>query len=225
VVDAPNVHGARGLGLVESEPTVASLRSAVEQGAIEVLYVLDSGPDGSLGDTSWVVEARQAGRLRALIYQGVQSTDLAKIADVVLPGAAWVEKDATYSNDQGRLQAASRVMNPPGEAVDDWQILTSVGASFGLSFAYKSSQEVRAALAAATVGVAGLEGVDGQVFNRPLALKHWLQASNPMERWKWNTMFQDLPPVKGHNVQMETAPGPAVIPLKLVTDEISRASE
>jgi hypothetical protein len=46
-----------------------------------------------------------------------------------------------------------------------------------------------------------------------------------MERWKWNVMFQDLPPVKGHNVQMEAAPQPAVIPLKLVTEEISRTSE
>jgi len=224
-VDAPNVHGARALGLAQSEPTIADLRSAVERGEIEVLYVLDSGPDGSLGDVSWVVEARKAGRLHGLIYQGVQSTDLAKGADVVLPGAAWVEKGATYSNDQGRLQAASRVMNPPGEAVEDWQILTSVGASFGLPFTYQSSHDVRAALAAAMTGVTGFEGIDGQVFSRPLPLRHWLQASNPMERWKWNVMFQDLPPVKGHNVQMETAPAQAVIPLKLVTDEISRASE
>ena len=43
-----------------------------------------------------------------------------------------------------------------------------------------------------------------------------------MERWKWNAMFQDLPPVKGHNVQMEGAPAPSVIPLKLVTEEITR---
>ena len=64
-----------------------------------------------------------------------------------------------------------------------------------------------------------------QTFNRPLPLQHWLQASNPMERWKWNVMFQDLPPVKGHNVQMESAPQPSVIPLKLVTEEIARASE
>ena len=35
-----------------------------------------------------------------------------------------------------------------------------------------------------------------------------------MERWKWNVMFQDLPPVKGHNVQMEAAPQPSVIPLQ-----------
>ena len=46
-----------------------------------------------------------------------------------------------------------------------------------------------------------------------------------MERWKWDTMFQDLPPVKGHNVQMEQMSAPTVIPLRLVTEEISRTSE
>jgi anaerobic selenocysteine-containing dehydrogenase len=178
-----------------------------------------------MGDLTWLVEARTAGQLKVLIYQGVQMTDLAKVADVVLPGSAWVEKDATYTNDRGTLQAASKVMNPPGEAVEDWQILTSVAASFGLPFAYKSSQEVRLALSEAMAGTAGYEDVGGTGFNRPLPLQHWLQASNPMERWKWNVMFQDLPPVKGHNVQMESAPQPSMIPLKLVTDEISRASE
>ena len=46
-----------------------------------------------------------------------------------------------------------------------------------------------------------------------------------MERWKWNAMFQDLPPIKGHNVQMEAAPQPSVIPLKLVSEEMPRVSE
>jgi hypothetical protein len=46
-----------------------------------------------------------------------------------------------------------------------------------------------------------------------------------MERWKWDTMFQDLPPVKGHNVQMEGSHQATVIPLRLVTEEISRTSE
>ena len=64
----------------------------------------------------------------------MQATELAKVADVVLPGAAWVEKDATYTNETGRLQAASKVINPPGEAVEDWQILTSVAAALGLPF-------------------------------------------------------------------------------------------
>ena len=223
--DAPNVSGAQAFGLADEKPDLSSLRAQVEQGDIAVLHVFDPGPDGSLGDVSWIIDARKAGRLAALIYQGVQATDLAKVADVVLPGAAWVEKDATYTNDQGLLQAASKVMNPPGDAVDDWQILTSVAAALGLPFTFKSSQQVRSAMAAAMAAHSGFAGLSDQTFNRPLPLKHWLQASNPMERWKWNAMFQDLPPVKGHNVQMESSPRPALIPLKLVTEEATRASE
>jgi NADH-quinone oxidoreductase subunit G len=227
--DAPNVNGARALGLAvgggnEADPDIAALRTAIEQGRVEVLYVFDPGPDGSLGDISWIIDAKKSGRL-TVIYQGVQATELAKLADIVLPGSAWVEKDATYTNDQGILQAASKIINPPGEAVEDWQILTSVAASFGLQFTYKTSEEVRLAIGKAMTGTPGYEGLGTVNFSRPLPLQHWLQASNPMERWKWNAMFQDLPPVKGHNVQMESAPQPSVIPLKLVTEEISRASE
>ena len=75
-----------------------------------------------------------------LIYQGVLQTDLSKVADVVLPGAAWVEKDAIYTNDQGHVQAASKAINAPGEAVEDWQILTSVAAALGLPYTYTTSQ-------------------------------------------------------------------------------------
>jgi predicted molibdopterin-dependent oxidoreductase YjgC len=136
-----------------------------------------------------------------------------------------VEKDVTYTNDQGHVQAASRAINPPGEAVEDWQIITSVAASLGLPYTYTSSQQVRADVAQALGGNPAYADLSRQTFNRPVTAGHWLQASNPMERMKWNDMFQDLPPVKGHNVQMEHAPQSMVIPLRLVTEEISRTSE
>jgi NADH-quinone oxidoreductase subunit G len=226
--DAPNVTGAGQVGFaigsgLDGEADLSALRTSVDQGRVSVLYVFDPGPDGSIGDVSWVIEARKSGRLATVIYEGVLTTELSKIADVVLPGAAWVEKDATYTNDQNLLQAASKVMNPPGEAVEDWQILTSVGVALGLPFAYKSSQDVRVDIQKTYVSTPAYAGLGDQKFHRALPLQHWLQASNPMERWKWNSMFQDLPPVKGHNVQMEAAPQPAVIPLKLVTEEISRS--
>jgi NADH-quinone oxidoreductase subunit G len=221
--DAPNVLGARDLGLPIGDPeeaSVTALRSAIDRGAVALLYVMDPGPDGSLGDVSWLVEARRSGHLPALIYQGVLSTELARVADVVLPGAVWVEKDASYTNDKGRVQAASKVVNAPGEAVEDWQILTSVAAALGLPFTYASSAEVRADLAAAMSHLPAYAGVADLAFNRAVPARHWLQASNPMERVKWDVMFQDLPPVKGHNVQMESAPAQTVIPLRLVTEEI-----
>ena len=52
---------------------------------------------------------------------------------------------------------------------------------------------------------------------RPTSARNWLQASNPSERWKWDFMFQDLPPVKGHSVQTEAgATEGRVIPLEPV---------
>jgi NADH dehydrogenase/NADH:ubiquinone oxidoreductase subunit G len=244
-IDAPNVNGAKDLGLaanakVDGDADLSALATAIDQGRVGVLYLLDPGPDGSMGDLSWLVEARKSGRLPILIYQGVLQTELAKIADVVLPGSAWVEKDATYTNDQGMVQAASKAINAPGESVEDWQILTSVAAALGLPYTYTSSQQVRVDIAAHMKGLAlserpmdegqrarieGYAALTEQVFNRPVSAEHWLKASNPMERWKWDTMFQDLPPVKGHNVQMEQMSQPTVIPLRLVTEEISRASE
>jgi NADH-quinone oxidoreductase subunit G len=228
--DAPNVSGARDLGFhvgagLDGDADLSGLRSAVEQGRVALLYVVDPGPDGSLGDTRWIVDARRSGRLDALIYQGVLATALSKDADVVLPGASWVEKDATYVNDQDQVQAASRAINPPGEAVEDWQILTSVAAALGLPYSYTSSGQVRADLAQAVSALPGYAGLGDRTFNRPVSAAHWLQASNPMERMKWNDMFQDLPPVKGHNVQMEDAPQATVIPLRVVTEEISRGSD
>jgi NADH-quinone oxidoreductase subunit G len=230
VTDAPNVSGASALGLhvgagLQGDADLASLRGAIEQGRVSVLYVVDPGPDGSMGDMQWLVDARSSGRLPVLIYQGVLATVLSKVADVVLPGVAWVEKDATYTNDQGHVQAASRAINPPGEAVDDWQILTSVAAALGLPYTYTSSQQVRAEVSQALAADPAYAALGAQTFNRPVTSEHWLQASNPMERMKWNDLFQDLPPVKGHNVQMERAPQAAVIPLRLVTEEISRASD
>jgi NADH-quinone oxidoreductase subunit G len=229
-VDAPNVNGARDLGLAviskgDGDADLSALRTAVDQGRVGVLYVMDPGPEGSMGDVSWLADARKSGRLPVLIYQGVLQTDVARVADVVLPGAAWVEKDATYTNDQGMVQAASKAINAPGEAVEDWQILTSVGAALGLPFAYTSSQQVRADIARHLSGNAAYAPLGEQTFNQVVSAEHWLKTSNPMERMKWDSMFQDLPPVKGHNVQMEQMAQPTVIPLRLVTEEISRASE
>jgi anaerobic selenocysteine-containing dehydrogenase len=121
------------------------------------------------------------------------------------------------------VQAASRAVSPPGDAVDDWQILTSVAAALGLPYAYTSAAQVRADLAAHLGSRSPYAGLGDRTFNRPATVENWLKASNPMERWKWDAMFRDLPPVKGHNVQMEGARQPTVIPLRVVTEEISRA--
>ena len=178
--------------------------------------MFDPGPDGSLGDISWILGARATGTLPLLIVQGVLWTELAGAADFVLPGASSFEKEASYTNDQGRLQSAAPVMAPPGKAMEDWQILVNLASAAGLTFDYTAAAHVRADIAARFGSAKGLEDIAKLTFARPLPAKHWLQASNPSERWKWDFMFQDLPPVKG-SVDPSSLPlPPGAIALKEV---------
>ncbi|MBI1874578.1 MAG: (2Fe-2S)-binding protein [Acidobacteria bacterium] len=199
-VEAPNVVGARDLGLVPAsagdQPDLARLRAAVEAGEVKALYVFDPGPDGSLGDVGWLVGARKRGIVPLLIYHGVLLTDLAREADVVLPGASFVEKDASYTNRDGRVQAASRVIGPPGQAVEDWQVLVNLGTALGVALPYTTLAHVRSDLAAALHGSERYRDFAQLAFGRPVSARTWLQVSNPSERWKWDFLFQDLPPVK-----------------------------
>ena len=200
--DAPNVSGARDFGLDVGEgdghrPNISALRQALAAGQVSALFVLDPGPDGSIGDVSWVVEARRSGALPCLVVQGVVLTELARAADVVLPGATFVEKDATYTNDQGRVQAVARAMAPPAEAMEDWQILVSLAAAIGLPMRrYTSSADVRTEIARSMADKPGYAGIAAIVFRPPIPARSWLQVSNPSERWKWDFLYQDLPPVK-----------------------------
>jgi len=216
-VDAPNVRGARDLGFnvdAGSGPAdVSSLRAAVEAGQVKVLYVFDPGPDNSIGETDWILAAREDGKIATLIVQGVLKTPLAEAADIVLPGAAWIEKDVTYTNMTGHVQGAARVIPPPGDAGEDWQILMKLAPVFGVKVVYTSGTAVREAIAAALAGVPGYAALPATTFARPVSARHWLQASNPSERWKWDFMFQDLPPIK-FGEDFGPLPRAEVIPLK-----------
>ena len=228
-VDAPNINGARTLGLTTRAaaddgkgPDLTALRAAVEAGHVPALYVFDPGPEGSLGDVSWVLAARAAGKLPLLVVQGVLMTELTRAADFVLPGAAFIEKEASYTNDQGRLQGTARAIAPPGEAMEDWQILVNLAAELGIGggLDYPTVAAVRADIVARFPGAPAVAGITALTFARPVSARTWLQASNPSERWKWDFMFQDLPPVKG-NVDPSALPAapqspllPGMIPLK-----------
>jgi NADH-quinone oxidoreductase subunit G len=218
-VDAPNVRGARDLGFPvgrESAPAdLSPLKAAVEAGQVGVLYVIDPGPDESIGDVSWILAAHATGKIKTLIVQGVLKTALSEAADIVLPGLAFVEKDATYTNVTGHVQAGSMVITPPGDAVEDWQILGKLGPVFDATVTYTTSASVRAAIARRLHDTPGYAALSGVRFNRPVSAKTWMQASNPSERWKWDFMFQDLPPIK-FGEEFGPLPRAEVIPLREV---------
>uniref|UniRef100_A0A8D3BU74 NADH-ubiquinone oxidoreductase 75 kDa subunit, mitochondrial n=1 Tax=Scophthalmus maximus TaxID=52904 RepID=A0A8D3BU74_SCOMX len=82
-----------------------------------------------------------------IIYQGHHGDVGAPIADIVLPGAAFTEKNATYVNTEGRSQHTRVAVTAPGMAREDWKIIRAVSELAGVTLPYDSLDEVRSRLA------------------------------------------------------------------------------
>ena len=82
-----------------------------------------------------------------IIYQGHHGDAGAAHADVILPGAAYTEKNATYVNTEGRAQLARQAVFPPGEAKEDWKIMRALSDKLGKTLPYDTLVQVRARLA------------------------------------------------------------------------------
>ena len=115
----------------------ASSRAAAS-GEIEVVYLLgaDEIDTGDLGSAF-------------VIYQGHHGDRGAARADVVLPGAAYTEKDGTYVNTEGRVQLGRRAVFPPGEAREDWTILRALSGALGRPLPFDTLGELRRQMRAA----------------------------------------------------------------------------
>ncbi len=93
------------------------------------------------------------------VYQGHHGDRGAHAADVILPGAAYTEKNAVYVNTEGRAQRARLAHFPPGEAREDWKILRALSDVLGHTLPYDTLEAVRARMAAASPVFASLEAV------------------------------------------------------------------
>jgi NADH-quinone oxidoreductase subunit G len=93
-----------------------------------------------------------------IVHIGHHGDKAAHAADVILPGAAFTEKDGTYVNTEGRVQFAEKAVFAPGEAREDWSILRALADAFGVSVGFDSFEELRAAMIA-EVPALGVEGL------------------------------------------------------------------
>lgn len=119
--------GALDLGFVPGQggKDVAGILAAAQAGEVKAVYLL--GADEI--DTTKLGSA-------FVIYQGSHGDAAAKRADVILPGAAYVEKDATWVNTEGRVQLGRRAAAPPGDAREDWSIIRALSEPLGHKLAY-----------------------------------------------------------------------------------------
>lgn len=126
--------GAIDLGFIAdtNSKNVAEILNSCEQGEISLVYLL--GADEL--DTSKLSNA-------FVIYQGHHGDVGANCADIVLPGAAYTEKNAIYVNFEGRAQYARQAVSKVGSAKDDWLIIKNISDKVKSKFYFKDLDDLR----------------------------------------------------------------------------------
>jgi NADH-quinone oxidoreductase subunit G len=133
------------------------------KGGLDVEAMLDAASGGKL-DMVYLLGADEIDMERLgqafVIYQGSHGDRGAHRADVILPGAAYTEKDATYVNTEGRAQMTARAVFPPGDAREDWKIIRALSAALGKTLPFDTAQQLRAAMLVAHPHLALLDLID-----------------------------------------------------------------
>ena len=113
-------------------PDLAAFRQQVEQRRVKALYVFDPGPDGSIGDVSWIIDARAVGQAAAAHRAG-RAADRSRARGRHRAARAPRRSRRTRSTSTSRAgcRRAARALPPPGDAQEDWQILVNLGARAG----------------------------------------------------------------------------------------------
>ena len=135
--NAPHIATREGLKAVD-------MFEAIERGEIKALWVMATNPAASLPRAGAMREAMRKLEL-FVVSENVASNDTVNSgAHILLPAAAWGEKDGTVTNSERRISRQRAFLPLPGEAKPDWWIVTQVARRMGYAdaFAYESAVDI-----------------------------------------------------------------------------------
>ncbi|MBU2582878.1 MAG: molybdopterin-dependent oxidoreductase [Alphaproteobacteria bacterium] len=166
---APRIAKAAGLKAVD-------LFDAVASGRIKALWIMATNPVDSLPEADRVRKAIQSCPF-VVVSDVTRDTDTTALADVLLPAAAWGEKDGTVTNSERRISRQRAFIERPGEAKPDWWQICEVAKRLGYAdaFAYESPHEIFIEYAALTgagndgsrdLDLSGLADITGEGYRK-----------------------------------------------------------
>lgn len=120
--------------------TVVEFINMAESGEIKAMYIMAENPmlsDPDIGHTKEALE-----NLDFLVVQDIFLTETAKLADVVLPGSSFAEKQGVFTNTERRMQLVRKAIGNVGDSRQDWQILCDIANAMGYKMKYNSSSEI-----------------------------------------------------------------------------------
>ena len=134
--------------------TIPGMLEGLDNGELKALYIMGENPVVSDPDVNHVKKAFEKAEL--LVVQDIFLTATAEMADVVLPGVSFAEKDGTFSNTERRVSRVRKAVEPLGGARQDWQIIQDISTRFGYPMHYSSPEEIFREMAALTPSYSGI---------------------------------------------------------------------
>ncbi len=116
------------------------IKSVLQPDGVRGMYMLGENP--FLSDPNINKVRKALSKLDFLVVQDIFLTETAEFADVILPATSYLEKDGSYTNTDRRVQLGRKVMEPPGQARADWQIVQDIARRIGLDWNYGAPSEV-----------------------------------------------------------------------------------
>ena len=120
--------------------TVVEMIHAAEAGSLRAMVVMGENPVLSDPNSNRTTAALK--NLEFLVVQDIFQTETSALADVVLPGVCFAEKDGTFTNTERRVLRVRRAVDAPGEARQDWQILCEIAGRMGSPMTYAGPAEI-----------------------------------------------------------------------------------
>lgn len=134
--------------------TVTEVMNGVLDGRVHAIYIMGENPMLSDPNLNHVKEALES--VDFLVVQDIFPNETAELADVILPAASFAEKVGTFTSTERRVQMVRPAFNPPGEARQDWQIITELANRLGHNWQYDSPAEIFTEMAVLTPQYAGM---------------------------------------------------------------------
>ncbi len=120
--------------------TVTEIIQAAKKGEIRGLYIMGENPLLSNPDITQVRRALEA--VDFLVVQDIFLSETAELADVVLPGVSFAEKEGTFTNTERRVQRINKAIEPLEQARPDWQIICEIANRCGYKMHYSSPAQI-----------------------------------------------------------------------------------
>jgi len=120
--------------------TATEMMEKAHAGEVKALYVIGENPMVSDPDLNHAQKSLE--NLDLLVVQDIFMTETARMAHVVLPSASFAEKEGTFTNTERKVQRVRKAVDSPGDAREDWEIISDLSRRMGYPMTYRNSRAI-----------------------------------------------------------------------------------